>query len=109
MAEEAPERPLPPADWLTEPEAATYARCSLWAFRKMRLPAYDSGGRKVYHRATLDAALLSRPWQPSTSAATPTTSTGGKAGSSTADLSARLTAKRLRPYAPRKRLNSGAC
>src|SRR5690606_41119454 len=94
---------LPVPDWLTEAEAATYCRCSLWAFRKMRLDAKDSGGRKVYHRASLDAALHSRPWRPSTSAASPTTSTGGKMASSTADPSGRLTARRLRPYAPRKK------
>ncbi len=89
--------------WMYEAEAAEYCRCSVWALRKMRLPASNSGGRKVYNRARLDAALESRPWQRSTNAATPTTSTGGKAAISTGDPSERLTAVRLRPYAPRKK------
>ena len=97
---------LPVPDWMTEDEAAEYCRCSKWAFRKMRLPANNSGGRKVYHRATLDACLLSRPWQPSTNAATPITSTGGRTARSFAGLSERLTDARLRPYAPRKKQNS---
>lgn len=66
---------MPAPDWMTEPEAADYARCSLWSFRKMRLAACNSGGRKVYHRGSIDAALMARPWQPSTSAEAPTTST----------------------------------
>lgn len=47
--------------WFTEAEAAEYARCSLWAFRRMGIPAKDSGGRKVYHRSSIDAALEARP------------------------------------------------
>lgn len=94
---------LPAADWMSEQEAADYCCCSLTNFRKMTLPAYNSGGRKVYHRASLDAAILARPWRPSTSAATPITSTGAKAAPSTGGASARLTAERLRPYASRKK------
>ena len=97
---------LPVSDWMLEPEAAEYCRCSVWAFRKMRIQAKNSGGRKVYHRASLDASLNSRPWQRSTNAETPITSTGGKVVSSIGDPSARLTGKRLRPFVPRKRLNS---
>lgn len=70
-------------EWLTEQEAADYCRCSLWAFRRMRLAARDSGGRKVYHRRSLDDALMARPWQPSTGAETPITSTGARMVSST--------------------------
>jgi hypothetical protein len=94
--------------WFTEREAAEYCRCSFRAFRDMRLPAQNSGGRKVYNRATLDAALLSRPWQPSTSAEPRTTSTGAKTAGNYGALSARLTDERLRPYAPRKKQNSTA-
>ena len=93
-------------EWFTEPEAAEYCRCSFRAFRDMHLPAKNSGGRKVYNRGILDSALHSRPWQPSTNAAPATISTGAKTAGSTGALSARLTEKRLRPYAPRKRLNS---
>jgi hypothetical protein len=92
--------------WLTEQEAADYCRCCLKSFRRMGLPASNSGGRKVYHRANLDQALLTRPWRPSTSAARPTTSTGERAAFSTDALSERLTAKRRRPYAPRRKPNS---
>ena len=48
------------SDWLTEAEAAEHCRGSLWAFRRMGLPAKDSGGRKVYNRESLDAAIHSR-------------------------------------------------
>lgn len=92
--------------WFTEPEAAEYCRCSFRAFREMRLPAKNSGGRKVYNRDTLDSALNSRPWQPSTSAARPTISTGAGTANRSAALSARLTDERLRPYVPRKKQNS---
>ena len=93
---------LPVSDWLTEPEAAEYCRCSVAGFRNMRLPASNSGGRKVYHRGSLDAAILSRPWQRSTNAVKPTISTGARTGSSSVAVSERLTGKRLRPFAPRK-------
>lgn len=96
-----------PVDWLTESEAATYCRCSEWSFRRMRLPAYNAGGRKVYHRSTIDAAIFSRPWQPSTNVATPTTSTGETRASRSVDPSERLTGKRLRPFVPRKRKAGG--
>jgi len=89
--------------WYTEAEAAAYCRCSLRAFRAMRLEAHNAGGRKVYNRATLDAGLTSRPWQPSTSAAPRITSTGARTAFSTAAASDRLTEKPLRPYAPRKK------
>jgi len=77
--------------WLTESEAADYCRCSLWAFRKMGLHAYNSGGRKVYFRDAIDRCLHSRPWSraqlvPSAPPADP-----------------RLSAVRLRPYKPRKK------
>src|SRR5687767_5247806 len=39
--------------WLTEQEAADYCRCCLKSFRRMQLPASNSGGRKVYNRASL--------------------------------------------------------
>lgn len=94
------------AEWLTEAEAAKHCRCSLWAFRRMGLAANDAGGRKVYHRRSLDAALMNRPWRPSTSAAKPTISTGRQTASSSGGLSGRLKSERLRPYAPRKRQNS---
>lgn len=51
------------ATWLTESEAADYCRCSLRAFQNMGLPAQDAGGRKVFHRPSLDAAILARPWR----------------------------------------------
>lgn len=54
-------------EWLREPEAAQYCGCCLSSFRLMGIPASNSGGRKVYYRATLDAALHARPWQRSTS------------------------------------------
>ena len=94
------------ADWLTEPEAADYARCSVWAFRKMRLPAKDSGGRKVYSRRSLDLALEARPWQRSTKEAAAGISTGVTMGSSTVGHSDRLKSVRLKPYAPKKKQNS---
>lgn len=94
--------------WLYEGEAAEYCRCSTSSLREMRLPASDSGGRKVYHRASLDAAILSRQWQRSTNAGKPTTSTGVRTGSSFAGVSERLTGKRLRPFVARKQQNSQA-
>ena len=87
--------------WLTEPEAAEYCRCSLRAFRHMRLPAQNSGGRKVYNRANLDAALLARPWYPS-SVRTPLAITTPKSDELALLYGDRLTARRLRPYKPRK-------
>lgn len=77
------------ARWLTEAEAAEYCRCSLWAFRRMGLPANNSGGRKVYFRETLDACIHARPWsrEPRVVPNSP--------------LDARLSAIRLRPYKPR--------
>ena len=77
--------------WLTEAEAAQYCRCSLWAFRKMGLPASNSGGRKVYFRETLDRCLHARPWSREPSA-TPVPLEDP-----------RLSAVRLRPYKPRKK------
>lgn len=94
-------------DWLLEAEAAEHCRCSLWAFRKMGLPANDSGGRKVYSRQSLDLALAGRAWQRSTNAEAAGISTGGQRASNSADPSGRLKNARLRPYAPRKRQNSG--
>lgn len=77
--------------WLTESEAAQYCRCSLWAFRKMGLPASNSGGRKVYFRETLDRCLHARPWSREPSA------------KSVSPANPRLAAVRLRPYKPRKK------
>ena len=77
--------------WLTEAEAAEYCRCSLWSFRKMGLPAHNSGGRKVYFRETLDRCLQARPWS------------RGAAATSVPPADARLSAIRLRPYKPRKK------
>lgn len=97
---------VPWPKWLTESQAAEYAGCSLSNFRTMRLPAYNSGGRKVYCIPDIDAAIRARPWQPSTSVADPSTFSGASAASNSAVLSARLTGKRLKPYAPRKRRSS---
>lgn len=80
--------------WMTVEEAAEYLRCSLRSFLRMRLPAHDSGGRKVYHRGSLDAAILARPWRrtedpfPESLALQP--------------VNDRLSTKRIRPYRPRK-------
>lgn len=82
--------------WLTEPEAAEYCRCSVWAFRNMHLPAKNSGGRKVYHRDMLDASIQARPW-----------SRGAVVGpvksTSNATLAERLGGERRRPHKPRKK------
>jgi hypothetical protein len=85
--------------WLLEAEAAEYCRCSLWAFRKMGIPAKNSGGRKVYSRASLDEVIEGRDWTRSLrgGAAAPQTS------SRRPELGDRLTAVRLRPYKPRKK------
>ena len=90
-----------PPSWFTEPEAAEYCRCSFRAFRDMRLPAQNSGGRKVYHREALDAALLSRPWE-SVSNVSPAGPKAHAAGDSL-ELWERLKSERLRPYKPRKK------
>lgn len=92
--------------WLTEAEAAEYCRCSVWSFRNMRLPAKNSGGRKVYHRSTLDASIHSRPWQRSTSDEASGTSTSEQTIGKSASLSERLTGKRQRPYKPRKKVHA---
>ena len=89
--------------WLHEPEAAKHCRCKVTAFRSMRIPANNSGGRKVYSVRRLDAALEARPWQRSTSAANRTTSTGARMAVSSGDPLDRLAAVRQRPYKPRKR------
>src|SRR6185312_4268199 len=94
------------SDWLTVPEAAEYCRCSVRAFLNMHLAAHDAGGRKVYHRQSLDAAIMARTWRNSTSAAPVTTSTGQRAANDSGAVSGRLTAQRLRPYKPRKKQNS---
>ena len=82
------DRDLSKQTWLTEPEAAEYCRCSLWSFRRMRLPAKDAGGRKVYKRETLDMAIEARDWdrRPRTEFEWP----------------ANLQSVRIRPYKPRK-------
>lgn len=102
-AEKRPDTP-----WLTEQEAALYCRCSLWSFRQMNLPAQNSGGRKVYHRTTLDASIHARTWQRSTPAAEPGTSTSVSTGGRSDIRSKLQSAKRLRPFVPRKRQNSEA-
>ena len=90
-----------PPSWFTEAEAAEYCRCSIRAFRGMRLPAQNSGGRKVYHRDALDAALMSRSWE----SVPKLSSAGPKAHASTDSLKLweRLKSERLRPYKPRKK------
>ena len=80
--------------WLTEPEAAEYCRCLDWAFRNMRFPAKNSGGRKVYPRDTLDASIQARPWD---------CSVVSDLATSNATLAERLSGKRQRPYKPRKK------
>jgi hypothetical protein len=92
-----------PPTWFTEPEAAEYCRCSFRAFREMRLPAYNSGGRKVYNRDALDLAIRSRPWDQPRPA--PRNIIPGKASAMTPDLARRLQAVRLRPYKPRKKIS----
>lgn len=77
--------------WLTEAEAAEYSRCSMWALRRMRLPAYNSGGRKVYFKPHIDAALLARPWAPPVPLAFPLLADRPN-----------LRNGRIRPYKPRK-------
>lgn len=76
--------------WLTEREAAEYAKCSLGAFRRMRLVAYNSGGRKVYFRSDVDAALFARPW--SHQVETPPALLSSRSN---------LRSERIRPYKPR--------
>ena len=89
--------------WLTVDQAAVYCKCSKRAFLNMHLPANDAGGRKVYHRQSLDAAIMARTWQSSTNAAPATTSTGQKAANDSGAVLGRLASQRLRPYKPRKK------
>ena len=84
--------------WLTVPEAAEHCRCSVRAFLNMHLPANDAGGRKVYHREALDAAIMARTWRRSTNSVAGLTVTADYGA-----LSERLIGKRRRPYKPRKK------
>lgn len=81
------ERDLSKQAWFTEPEAAEYCRCSLWAFRKMRIPAKNAGGRKVYKRETIDMVTEGRDWD--------------RKPQAKVEWPRNLTAVRLRPYKPR--------
>ena len=92
--------------WFTVPEAAAYLRQSVRKFAELGITAHGSGARKVYHRDALDAWMFSNPWPDSTNAARATTSTGPKMANVSGALLERLTAKRLRPYKPRKKQNS---
>lgn len=80
----------PTSPWLTEREAAKYAKCSLGAFRRMCVAAYNSGGRKVYFQPDIDAALFARPWSYPVGMVTPLLS--GRSN---------LRSERIRPYRPR--------
>jgi len=95
-------------DWFTEQEAATYCGLSLSQFRSEyrhhNIHPRRFGGKKLYSRADLYAAIAAAPeWQPSTSVAAPGISVGAKVASNSADPSARLRPVRLREYAPRRK------
>ena len=97
-------------DWFTELEAAAYCGLSLSQFRseyrQHNIHPRRFGGKKLYSRSDLYAAIAAAPeWQPSTSAGAPGISVGAKVASNSADPSARLRPVRLREYAPRKKPN----
>src|SRR5690242_11592708 len=94
--------------WFTVEEAAAYLRQSVRKFTSLPITAHGHGARKVYHRDALDAWMFANPWHDSTSAAPATTSIGPNKGNVSDALLVRLTAKRLRPYKPRKKPNSTA-
>lgn len=89
--------------YLREKDAAAYACCSVSAFRAMGLPACNSGGRKVYDKAVIDAAIRARAWRSSTNAVHATTWTGQKPVNDSGAALANLTPQRLREFKPRKR------
>jgi len=88
------EKPSVESPWLTEGEAANYARCSTSGFRTMLVPAKNSGGRKVYNKRDIDQTIESRPWAGSTR--------GRRPSSISPELRERLRGVRVRPYKPRK-------
>ena len=92
--------------YLREKDAAAYACCSVSAFREMGIPACNSGGRKVYDKTVIDAAIRARAWRSSTNAAPATTWTGRKMGSDSGAALENLTPQRLREFKPRKRRSS---
>lgn len=44
--------------YLTKDEAAEHIRCSVRTLDRMKLPRIKRGGRILYSRASLDAAML---------------------------------------------------
>src|SRR5574337_939269 len=89
--------------WFNVAEAASYLRQSVRQFNRLGISANGKGARKVYHRDALDAWMFAHPWQSSTNAGRATTLTGANADNVSGALLDRLTAKRLRPYRPRKK------
>jgi hypothetical protein len=48
----------PPQQYLTKDEAAKHIRCSVRTLDRMKLPRIRRGGRILFSRASLDAAML---------------------------------------------------
>ena len=48
----------PPQQYLTKAEAAEHIRCSVRTIDRMKLPRIKRGGRILFSRASLDAAML---------------------------------------------------
>lgn len=48
----------PARTYLTKDEAADHIRCSVRTLDRMKIPRIKRGGRILYSRASLDAAML---------------------------------------------------
>lgn len=58
MSHAAAPAAVPPQQYLTKSEAAQHIRCSVRTIDRMKLPRIKRGGRILFSRASLDAAML---------------------------------------------------